>query len=166
MAEVKISDFQFYLSKGNITATPTFVLVNKGITEMSESPNLQSEETHYIADENTTSIDKGYAASFAVTGALFTSEGTIDPAGKELHDIGYMRKKGEDAERLLVSIDMSKKTAAQTEFPARQFKVFVVTDSFTGTAGASKGFSVTLKVQGDMEVGTFDIEDLTFTPQP
>lgn len=149
---------EFYGIPDSSGSTVTFHYVNRGFTQLSENGGAQVETEAYIGDKNGTTTVTGYENNWSYNTQYIKDEAVC----KDIVDIARFQKTGSECERELVSIDMSD-VAEGSSYPARHFKISVEASPAKGDPRAITTSEGTFHQLGDMELGTFNVETLTFT---
>lgn len=137
----------------------TFHYMNKGFTQLNEDGNAQTETEAYIGDRNATPSVIGYENSWAFEAQYIHG----DPVCEDIRDIGLLQKTGSDAEREMVSVDLMQRGIEDGTYRARKFRIAVETSPPQGEPRGVTTMSGTIHQLGDMEKGTFNLANNTFT---
>lgn len=149
---------EFYGIPDSSGGTVKFHYVNRGFTQLSENGGAQVETEAYIGDKNGTTTVTGYENNWSYNTQYIKDEAVC----KDIVDIARFQKTGSECERELVSIDMSDAVEGSS-YPARHFKISVEASPAKGDPRAITTSEGTFHQLGDMELGTFNVDTLTFT---
>ena len=137
-----------------------YCLCGVGYKSINEELNPQVEDTIYVCDKNSSSDVESYQSQFSFEADFFKDEKAV----KEVWDIGYYRKTGEDAQRNYVRVDLYDPVSSkENTFRARKFLVAVEVSSMSGEPGKKMSVSGNFRCVGDFISGTFDTKTKTFT---
>lgn len=149
---------EFYGIPAEEGGTVAYHYVNRGFTQLAENGGAQVETEAYIGDRNGTTTVTGYENNWSYNTQYISDEAVC----KDIVDIARFQKTGSDCERELVSIDMSDEPVGSA-YPARRFKIAVEAGPANGDPRAITTSEGTFHQLGDMEIGSFDIDTMTFT---
>lgn len=150
---------EFYGIPAEKGGTVAYHYVNRGFTQLAENGGAQVETEAYIGDKNGSTTVTGYENNWSYNTQYISDEAVC----KDIVDIARFQKIGSECERELVSIDMSDE-AEGGSYPARRFKIAVEAGPANGDPRAITTSEGTFHQLGDMELGNFNIETMTFTP--
>lgn len=151
---------EFYGIPGANSDEVTFHYVNRGFTQLAENGGAQVETEAYIGDRNGTTTVTGYENNWSYNTQYISDEAVC----KDIVEIARYQKTGSDCERELISIDMSEEPVSEGVYNARHFKIAVEAGPANGDPRAITNSEGTFHQLGDMELGTFNITTMTFTP--
>lgn len=151
---------EYYGIPNEAADTETFYYVNTGFTQMDESGGAQTENEAYIGDRNATTTITGYENGWEFESQYIKG----DPVSEDIREIAVYQKTGSDCERTLVSIDLNDPAEGANIYNARKFRIAVETTPPQGEPRSVATMSGTMHQLGDMELGTFNVNTLIFTP--
>lgn len=162
MSAVKViqrHEFADYLNCGT-SADPDWKLMGTGFTSLNESPNAQSTTKKYVNEKSSTTSITQYQTEFPYDADLIVSEECITT----LYNIARNHKTGSEAVLEYVRVELwdPAEAGSTTEFKARKFSVANSVSDISGDDDIQ--ISGTLHAQGDPVDGTFNVEDMEFTP--
>lgn len=127
--------------------------------QVSENPNMKTITKHYTANKSATEIPIGFQTEIAIKGDMYKNEKVMD----WLRDIAEEQKLGTRADyysvRLYQQIDGKDGVCY-----ARKFVVSPVITGINKTGGEIISVDGSLKPQGDVVIGEFDLKTKKFTP--
>lgn len=151
---------EYYGTPAEAGGAVAYHYVNKGFTQLDEEGGAQVETEAYIGDRNASTTITGYENTWAYNTQYISDEAVC----KDIVDIARYQKTGSDAERDLVSIDMSEEPVSEGVYKARHFKIAVEAGPPQGDPRSVTTSEGTFHQLGDMEEGTFSIATNIFTP--
>lgn len=138
--------------------TPDYQLL-RVFEQVSENPNMKTITKHYTANKSATEIPIGFQTDIAIKGDMYKNEKVVN----WLRDIAEEQKLGTQAN--YCSVRLYQQIEGKTDVCyARKFVVSPVITDINKTGGEIINMSGSLKPQGDVVVGEFDLAAKTFTP--
>lgn len=134
--------------------------INRGFTQLEEAGGAQTETEAYIGDRNGTTTVTGYENNWAYNTQYISDEAVC----KDIVDIARFQKTDSDCERELISIDMSEEPTAEGVYTARKFHIAIEASPANGEPRSITTSEGTFHQIGDMELGTFNVSTMAFTP--
>ena len=159
MAKVMREKIQHYLNTGN-TESPTWSLINEGVSSLTTNFNPESEEEAYIADAASTK----YTTGLAVETTFDMNRVKGDLANDAIFLLVWGRKIGTDADSELLTVNYAATPANDDQYPAIKDTINIIYNSLGDEAIKPLKIGVTLGHQGDPVVGTYDVSAAAFTP--
>ena len=138
----------------------TYHYINRGFTQLTEAGGAQVETEAYIGDVNGSTTVTGYENTWSFNTQYISDEAVC----KDIVEIARYQKVGSECERELVSIDMSDEPISDGVYKARHFKIAIEASPANGEPRSITASEGTFHQLGDMELGTFNITTMTFTP--
>lgn len=157
MAKVMREKILHYLNT-NTVQSPTWSLINEGVTSLSTNFNPETEEEAYIADSAKTKTTTGLALE--TTFDMNRVKG--DDANDKIFALVWGRKIGTDADSELLTVNMSATPVSTDQYPAIKDTVNIIYNSLGDEAIKPLKIGVTLGHQGDPVVGLFDVSGTSF----
>ena len=139
----------------------TYHYINRGFTQLTEAGGAQVETEAYIGDVNGSTTVTGYENTWAFNTQYISDEAVC----KDIVEIARYQKVGSECERELVSIDMSDEPISEGVYKARHFKIAIEASPANGEPRSITASEGTFHQLGDMELGSFNISTMTFTPE-
>lgn len=127
--------------------------------QVSENPNMKTITKHYTANKAATEIPIGFQTEIAIKGDMYKNEKVMD----WLRDIAEEQKLGTRANFYSVRLHQQI-TGKDGVCYARNFIVSPVITGINKTGGEIISVDGSLKPQGDVVVGEFDLKTKKFTP--
>ena len=161
MAKVMREKVRHYLNT-NTTESPTWSLINEGVSSLSMNFNPESEEEAYIADSASTK----YTTGLAIETTFDMNRVKGDAANDKIFSLVWGRKIGTDADSELLTVNMSATPVSGDQYPAIKDTVNIVYNSLGDEAIKPLKIGVTLGHQGNPVVGKFDLSAKSFAANP
>lgn len=139
----------------------TYHYINRGFTQLTEAGGAQVETEAYIGDVNGSTTVTGYENTWSFNTQYISDEAVC----KDIVDIACYQKVGSECEREMVSIDMSNEPISEGVYKARHFKIAIEASPANGEPRSITASEGTFHQLGDMDIGTFNITTMTFTPE-
>lgn len=163
MTETKMlrHKMRHYLNTGT-TSSPTWSLINKGVSSLTTNFNPEVEEEAGIADEAKSKYTTGLAPE--TTFDMNVVRG--DDANDKIFELCWERKIGSEADVEILTVDMlgtPTGTSPNLSWPAQKETVNVGYNSRGDEAVKPLKISVTLGHMGGVENGTFNPTTGTYT---
>jgi hypothetical protein len=136
----------------------TPALMGEGFTAFSESKNPQEYSRKYINDKTQRSDVTGYAPQYDYT--LDCIDG--DPVVAEIVKVHDNELTGNEAKRYIITVNLWSDSTGKACAAKRRLYTIVPDKKADGTDALV--YSGSMKAAGDIEAGTFDLENLKFTP--
>lgn len=151
--------FADFLNVTPSEATPKYMLLGAGFTQLDENPSAQTSSKRYVNDASATKSITGYDDSFPFSTDQIRAQEGVD----FICNIGENRLTGAMAETDLVRVDLDKVAAAGTdEYECRKFLVAVEVANFADADGQMTADGNFLP-KGTLEKGKFNIKSSTYT---
>ena len=160
MAKIMRHKVQHYLDTST-TDTPTWSLINEGVSSLSINYNPEIEDEAYIADTASTK----YTTGLGVETTFDMNRIKGDAANDEIFALVWARSIGTAADSELVTVNYSA-TPVGDSYPAVKETVNIIYNSLGDEALKPLKIGVTLAHQGNPVVGTFDLSASTFAANP
>jgi len=161
MAKIMRHKVQHYLNTGS-TDTPTWSLINEGVSSLTTNFNPESEEEAYIADAASTK----YTTGLAIETTFDMNRVKGDAANDKIFALVWGRKIGTEADSELLTVNYSATPTDTDKYPAVRETVNIIYNSLGDEALKPLKIGVTLAHQGNPIVGKFDLSDKSFTANP
>lgn len=158
MAKVMREKILHYLNTGTVQS-PTWSLINEGVSSLTTNFNPETEEEAYIADSAKTKTTTGLAVE--TTFDMNRVKG--DAANDKIFALVWGRKVGTEADTELLTVNLSATPVSTDKYPAIKDTVNVIYNSIGDEAIKPLKIGVTLGHQGNHEVGTWDVGDAAYT---
>ncbi len=140
--------------------TPKFVLINDGVTELSEELNVDTDSVHYVNEKNATTTVKSYAPSISLT-SFYLDEKTPG-LNKWMRDIIYNQPTGAGAQTDYIRFNILDTVAGQDKtYEAVRFSAVISASSIGGAGGDNPTMEVAIGAVGDPIKGTLTIDETT-----
>ena len=140
--------------------SPVWSLIGEGFSDLTESLNPKTKDSHYIHQNSGTSSVIGYAPSFAFTAELDKA----DPVTTFVANIGRERKVGADCETDIINVYTWMNGATEGTLVAyRQHVAIKVDNSGSGAGGDAMALTGSFMYKGDAVKGEFNPATNTFT---
>lgn len=152
---IKRHQYADYLNVGT-AATPDWVLMGIGFTQIDEEPGAQSESVKYVCDKSSSSEVVSYETTFPFEAEQIMEQEAIS----DIYSIARNHYIGTDAQREYCRVELWNRTSANN-FEARKFLVSVEVASFAGENKMT--ISGNLNAVGDPTLGTFNTSTRAFT---
>ena len=161
MAKILRHKVQHYLNT-NTTESPTWSLINEGVSSLTMNYNPEIEGEAYIADTASTK----YTTGLGVETAFDMNRIKGDAANDKIFGLVWARSIGTAADSELVTVNYSATPTNTDNYPAVKETVNIIYNSLGDEALRPLKIGVTLAHQGNPVVGKFDLSALTFTANP
>jgi len=159
---IKRSKLQHFMNTTPST-TPTYSLMNLGITSLSIDKNPTYLEEGFIADEVGTKELESLAPEFSFEINVDDS----DPVSVFLTGLEWDDKTLDDVQTDIVTVQLWKSpTGTPAAYPAKKYKVSISVETIGDEALKTLKHSVKAGVRGDAIFGTFVPSTKTFTATP
>ena len=148
-----------YMNTGTKEA-PVWSLIGEGFSDLTETLNPKTKDSHYIHQKSGSSSVVAYAPTFDFTAELDKE----DPVAVFVADIGRERKVGAECETEIVNCYTwmeGKSTGACVAY--KQKVAIKVDNSGSGAGGEAMALTGSLMYKGDPIKGEFVEDSLTFT---
>ena len=152
---IKRHQYADYLNIGT-TASPNWVLMGTGFTQIDEEPGAQSESVKYVCDKSASSEVVSYETTFPFEAEQIMEQEAIN----DIYTIARNHYIGTDAEREYCRVELWNRASANN-YEARKFLVSVEVSSFSGENKMT--ISGNLNAVGDPVLGTFNTSTRAFT---
>lgn len=141
-------DSETYLNLGKYEA-PVWARCGDGWSKLDESPNAETEDTHYINAASATTTVVGYKPQYAFEVDLMYTDPTI----KSIYDVANERKIGAEAVKDFLFVDKFTPGTSEGSYFARREQLAVAVNTKGGTKKMT--LSGNLNAQGDPVYGEF-----------
>lgn len=155
-------EIEYYLNTTPGVTTPTYNLLNEGITALPKSYNPNMVESHYIAEEQPRQNLQNFAVSWALDNEVFVG----DPVGDYLTELAFKEATGSDVITEMIEVHNYFADNTPTSKRAKKRPVSVAIDSTNVTGGEPLSGSTTVASAGDIVFGTWNPTTKSFTPTP
>lgn len=156
MSQMSNTDKWVYIDK-SATTTAEYVRLGEGVTNITPANNIITDTKHYINAKNPTTSIKGMSKQFNITMERFSGDAAND------YIAGLAEVIGPSAETTLIVVDHFN-VAAVTAKPCKLYKVTIaVNNEGSIVGGGAMDMDVSVFVNGDPEVGTFNETTKAYT---
>ncbi len=160
---IKRSKLQHFMNTTPSETTPTYSLMNLGITSLSIAKNPTYLEEGYIADDVGTKELESLAPEFSFE----INVDDTDPVSVFLTGLEWGDKTMKDVQTDIVSVQLWKTpTGTPAAYPAKKYNVSISVETIGDEALKTLKHSVKAGVRGDAVFGTFVPSTKTFTATP
>lgn len=160
---IKRSKLQHFMNTTPGETTPTYNLMNLGITSLSIDKNPTYLEEGYIADDVGTKELESLAPEFSFE----INVDDTDPVSIFLTSLEWEDKTMKDVQTNIVTVQLwQKPTGTPAAYPAKKYNVSISVETIGDEALKTLKHSVKAGVRGDAVFGTFVPSTKTFTATP
>lgn len=160
---IKRSKLQHFMNTTPGETTPTYNLMNLGITSLSIDKNPTYLEEGYIADDVGTKELESLAPEFSFE----INVDDTDPVSVFLTGLEWEDKTMEDVQTNIVTVQLWQTPTGKPEaYPAKKYNVSISVETIGDEALKTLKHSVRAGVRGDAIFGTFVPSTKTFTATP
>lgn len=160
---IKRSKLQHFMNTTPGETTPTYNLMNLGITSLSIEKNPTYLEEGYIADDVGTKELESLAPEFSFE----INVDDTDPVSVFLTGLEWEDKTMEDVQTNIVTVQLwQTPTGTPEAYPAKKYNVSISVETIGDEALKTLKHSVKAGVRGDAIFGTFVPSTKTFTATP
>ena len=160
---IKRSKLQHFMNTTPGETTPTYNLMNLGITSLSIDKNPTYLEEGYIADDVGTKELESLAPEFSFE----INVDDTDPVSVFLTGLEWEDKTMEDVQTNIVTVQLWQTPTGKPEaYPAKKYNVSISVETIGDEALKTLKHSVKAGVRGDAIFGTFVPSTKTFTATP
>lgn len=157
---IKRSKLQHFMNTTPGETTPTYNLMNLGITSLSIDKNPTYLEEGYIADDVGTKELESLAPEFSFE----INVDDTDPVSVFLTGLEWEDKTMKDVQTNIVTVQLwQKPTGTPAAYPAKKYNVSISVETIGDEALKTLKHSVKAGVRGDAIFGTFVPSTKTFT---
>jgi hypothetical protein len=156
-SSIKRSLWKSFLNTGSLVS-PTWSLLNTGITEGEIAMNGKSTEDVYVHEDNASPSVDSYSPSQGVEMSCVNGDAVFEYIDGKRKALSVLT----DAESELLNVWLYKGAFGDLYLAERQ-SVSIPLDTFGGDAGSAAKVKFTLDYVGDPAIGTFDPGTSTFT---
>lgn len=146
-----------YLNITPAGGTPTLARINLGSTDLSVSPNPETESQHWIGEESGSTYVKSYAPTIDAEQIAYKG----DPVFDFVFDIYWKRKILSDAETDYYEVLLFEESSSG-EYEAQKQRVCISVGTVAGPATDPVSISYTINFMGDPTYGTLNPQTKTF----
>ena len=162
LTPIKRSSVIHLLNTGT-TSSPTWNLINEGVTELTENFNPDTDSLQYVAEDSATTVVKRYAPSISLTAVIVNG----DPVNEWIRTQINTLPLGENADtqyiRFCVLDKISTGSTTPNEYTAYMRNAVISVDSIGGEAGDNVNTTVNLNGKGDQIKGKVTVTTTTDT---
>lgn len=138
--------------------TPEFNLIGEGFTSFAEAKNPKEYNRQYVHEKTERSDVVGYAPSISYSADMYSG----DPCVEKIAQITDSEAIGAAALVTIVTVNLWEKGNGGESYVAYQRKYSVIPDG-KGDGTEALIYTGTLKANGEVTKGTFDLSSKTFT---
>lgn len=155
----KIPEFtyerSYFYNKGT-DLSPNWIAIGDGIVNFNETLNAKTITLQFISDKNETTITTGLAPKIAYEAKLISD----DEFNKKLYDIGVQQLIGQQC--TIIAVDNWDAGDTLGYFVARKYTYNINPNENQSPVGDFIGYTGELAQDGDVVLGEFDPDTLTF----